>query len=248
MFRKIAVLITLLSTIFLFGCKENLYSGLTEDDANEMLITLLKRGVNASKVNEGKNGFSIVVEQEDLIRSLEIVKENSLPKMKFQSLGTVFSGQGMIASQTEEQAKFAFAISQELSDTFSKISGVLYARVHVVLVSHEQSSGITTPPSAAVFIRYTRDSPVVSMIPGIKETVAKSVPGLNADRVSVLTEFFEENIVAPVQKAIPWYETPWGLLSITFASLTALLVIIAFACYKVGFKIVRKPKKEEANG
>ena len=86
MFRKIAVLITLLSTIFLFGCKENLYSGLTEDDANEMLITLLKRGVNASKVNEGKNGFSIVVEQEDLIRSLEIVKENSLPKMKFQSL------------------------------------------------------------------------------------------------------------------------------------------------------------------
>ena len=110
---------------------------------------VLKRGVSADKVATGKTGFTIEVEEEDMVRALEIIKENSLPRAQFQSLGTVFSGQGMIASQTEEQARLAFALSQELSASFSKIAGVIDARVHVVLVQHDQASGLTTPPSAA---------------------------------------------------------------------------------------------------
>lgn len=243
MIRKIALVLSFFSLIFISGCKETLYSGLSEDDANEMLVTLLKRGVDASKVSAGKTGYAIEVEKQDLIRSLEIIEENSLPKAKFQSLGSVFSGQGMIASQTEEQARLAYAISQELADTFSKIDGVLESRVHVVLVSHEQSSGITTPPSAAVFLRYTRNSPVVDMIPGIKETVSKSVPGLNPDRVSVLTEFFEENIMAPTKVVIPWYLTTTGLSTLVLLSVTVLIAVLLGILYKLGFRISRNNKE-----
>lgn len=216
----------ILSAMLLCGCREALYSNLTESDANEMLSTLLQRGVDAKKISEGKNGFTIEVDEQDLVRSLEIIKEHSLPREQFQSLGSVFSGQGMISSQTEEQARLAYALSQELSATFSRIDGVLDARVHVVLVQHEQSSGVTTPPSAAVFIRHTKESPVVDMISSIKDTTARSVPGLTHDRVAVMTETFEENVL-PVQKNLkPWYAGPVGYVLAGIGGLAIALCLL----------------------
>ena len=213
-----------LSALLLCGCREALYSNLSESDANEMLATLLQRGIEAKKVTSGKEGYAIEVESDDLIRSLEIIKEHSLPRAQFQSLGTVFSGQGMISSQTEEQSRLAFALAQELSATFSKIDGVLDARVHVVLVQHEQASGVTTPPSAAVFIRHTKGSPVVDMISGIKDTTARSVPGLTHDRVAVMTEAFEEEVFPVSIPKTKWYE---GTVGYTLSALGGLLVALA---------------------
>jgi type III secretion protein J len=189
-------------SLFVSGCRENLYSGLSEADANEMVFVLLNRGIDAKKVSQGKTGFAVTVEEEHFVRSLEIIKEHSLPREKFQSLGTVFSGSGMISSQLEEQSRLAYAISQELSGTFSRIDGVLDARVHVVLMHNEQGTGLTTPPSASVFIRHVADSPVVDMVSGIRETAAKAVPGLAISNVSVVLEPFKENIIiAPAKTA-----------------------------------------------
>ncbi len=193
LFRKF--LLVLFSIVLLSGCREVLYSGLSEADANEMVYVLLNRGVDAKKESAGKAGFSVTVDEENFTRSLEIIKERSLPRVKFQSLGTVFSGQGMISSQLEEQSRLAFAISQELSNTFSKIDGVLDARVHVVLMHNEQGTGLTTPPSASVFIRHIQNSPVIDMISGIRETTARAVPGLDISNVSVVLETFKENVV-----------------------------------------------------
>ncbi len=203
----------MLLTVFISGCKETLYSGITEKDANEMLSALLRRGVVAEKVSQGKGLFLISVEHEDMVRALDIIKENSLPRTPFKSLGTVFAGDSMISSQLEEQARFAYALSQELSDTFSKIDGVLDSRVHVTLVQHEQSSGITTPPSAAVFIRHTPNSPVVNMVGEIRETAAKAVPGLTRERVNVMLEDYREKILPPALKVLPWYLTPSALVA-----------------------------------
>ncbi len=203
--KYFSILIAVLASLFLFGCKESLYANISEKDANEMLSALLRRGVQAEKVSEGKGLYFVAVEHEDMVRALDIIKENSLPRTDYKSLGTVFSGDGMISSQLEEQARFAFALSQELSDTFSKIDGVLDSRVHVTLVQHEQASGITTPPSAAVFIRHTPESPVVNMVGEIRETTAKAVPGLTRDRVNVMLEDYREKILPPALKVVPWY-------------------------------------------
>ena len=206
------------TALLLTACREDLYSNLSERDANEMLQTLLVRGVDAKKENAGKKGFKITVEKEDLLRSLEIIKEQSLPRTAFANLGSVFSGQGMISSQTEEQSRLAFAISQELSETFSKIDGVLDSRVHIVLVHHEQASGLTTPPSAAVFIRHIRNSPVVNMVSGIKDTVARAVPGLNFDRVSVMLEQSTEQVISPKIRSNHWYSFWWVYVIVIISS------------------------------
>lgn len=239
-----ALALAVSALLCLTGCRQELYSGLSEADANEMLITLLKRGVSAEKVATGKTGFTIEVEEEDMVRALEIIKENSLPRAQFQSLGSVFSGQGMIASQTEEQARLAYAISQELSASFSKISGVIDARVHVVLMQHDQASGLTTPPSAAVFIRHTKDSPVTDMVAGIKDTAAKAVPGLNIDHVSVLTELFQESRLAPKLKVKHWYDNPVTVAAAVGAIVAALGALIVLVAHGMGFRLTRERKAE----
>lgn len=239
--------LVLMVLVALTGCKEQLYSQMSEDEANEMLVTLLKRGVDAQKVSAGKTGFNIMVEREDMVRSLEIIKEHSLPREQFQSLGTVFSGQGMIASQTEEQARLGYAISEELANTFSKIDGVLNARVHVVLVHHDQASGLTTPPSAAVFIRHTKDSPVSGMIAGIKDTAAKAVPGLNIDNVAVMTELFQESILAPRLKVPKWYEDPLNAAGAALAAIVLFMALVLIVMRLLGFSLGwRKVSKDEA--
>lgn len=232
----------MVATVFLSGCHEPLYEGISEADANEMLSTLLKRNIDAKKVSSGKGLFAITVDESDMVRALDIIRENSLPRTNYQSLGSIFSGQSMISSQLEEQARFAFGLSQELSATFSKIDGVLDARVHVTLVQHEQSSGLTTPPSAAVFLRHTPTSPVVNMTAEIKETAARAVPGLTQDRVSVMLESFSEKIIPPAIKTVPWYLSSsayiaYGIIASLLATALALFFmykrnLISFASKK----------------
>ena len=83
------------------------------------------------------------------------MRENNLPRSEFDTMGNVFAAKGMISSATEEKARMTYALSQELSDTFSRIDGVLTARVHVVLQTEDLATGKTTPASAAVFLRHT---------------------------------------------------------------------------------------------
>lgn len=199
---RLARLFMVASLAFLLaGCQVEIYQGLTESQANSMLATLLKHGIAAEKTSAGKAGFALSVEEKQLIQSLEILKENSLPREDFKSLGTVFSGQGMIASPTEEQARMAYALSQELSNTFSRIDGVLTSRVHVVLSATDQASDTRTPPSAAVFLRHTPESQVVNLVPKIRELTANAVPGLAFDHVTVMLVPLREPVGVPMRAA-----------------------------------------------
>jgi type III secretion protein J len=196
-FRSLcAVLLVLLLT----GCRQELYSGLQEDEANQMLAVLLENGIEAQKEALGKRGYAILAPEKDLVRALKLLKIKSLPSATFKNMGEVFSGQGMVASPTEEQARFAFALSQELAETFAKIDGVLTSRAHVVLARHDAASGVDTPASAAVFLRHAPDSPVVDLQAKIKETCAQAVPGLRYDRVSVMLVPVRDDVVLPARR------------------------------------------------
>ena len=194
-------LLALLLCAALLGCQVEVYRGLTEAQVNTMLSTLLKRGIRAEKTAAGKAGFTLSVDEDQLVQSLEILKENNLPRADYENLGKVFSGQGMISSASEEQARMAYAISQELSDTFSRIDGVLTSRVHVVLGGTDQATDARILPSAAVFLRHTPDSPVVNLVAKIRELTSKAVPDLDYERVSVMLVPVREQVSVPMQPA-----------------------------------------------
>ena len=197
MLRRTLCLVAIMSLLLLTGCKTEIYQGLSENQANTMLSLLLRHGIPAEKIGS-KNGYSLAVEENRIVQALELLKENSLPREDFQSLGKVFSAEGMISSATEEQARLAFAISQELSDTFSRIDGVLTARVHVVLSQTDLSTGNITPPSAAVFLRHTPESQATRLIPHIRELTANAVPALMQDKVSVMLVPVREVVSVPM--------------------------------------------------
>jgi type III secretion protein J len=229
----------------LAGCKQELHSGLPEEEANRILATLLGNGVDADKISRGKNGFTIAVEKSELARALKILETHSLPRENYKNLGEVFSGQGMIASPTEEQARLAFAIEQELAGTFARIDGVLTARAHVVLIRHDAASGSSTPSSAAIFLRHTPDSPVVDLQGKIKELCVQAVPGLAYEKVSVMLVPVRAEVLLPDVREAETLSARltaaasrpglWGAL------LAALLVLVAG-----GFLYLRRAREKPA--
>ncbi len=185
------------AALLLAGCKTEVYRGLTETQANAMMAVLLKNGIEPEKTSD-KEGYAIAVESDRVTQTLELMRENNLPRSEFDTMGDVFAAKGMISSATEEKARMTYALSQELSDTFSRIDGVLTARVHVVLQTEDLATGKTTPASAAVFLRHTPDSQAPGLVARIRELAANAVPGLSSDRVSVMLVPVRETITVPM--------------------------------------------------
>lgn len=182
MFRRLAL--ALIAVALLAGCKSELYSDLQESEANEMVAVLLRNGIDAERRGE-PGALSVVVEEDQFARAVDLLAANGLPRESFDSIGTVFEKEGLISSPTEERARFIYALSQELSDTVSQIDGVLSARIHVVLPDNDPLRQDLSPSSASVFMRYDRAIPIDSLIPQIKLLVANSIEGLVYDNVSV---------------------------------------------------------------
>lgn len=233
----------LCSALLLAGCKTVIYQGLEEEEANTMLSVLLKHGIQAEK-SSVKSGYSVSIDEKSIVQALEILKQNSLPHAAFQTMGQVFSAQGMISSATEEQARLSFALSQELSETFSRIDGVLTARVHVVLGETDLATGSVTAPSAAVFLRHTPESQVTRLISNIRELAANSVPGLAQENVSVMLLPVRETVSVPLPKEkdallpdIPPRSIIFGLAGLLACALAGLAVSL--------FLLVRRSKKEQ---
>ncbi len=249
--RFCKVMILILLTSMLMACKTPVYQGLSEDQANEMLSTLLRRGISVEKIAEGKTGFTISVEESQLVQALEVLKNHNLPRASYNTLGGIFAGDGMIASPSEESARLSFALSEELANTFSSIDGVLTARVHVVLASTDLASDIHTPASVGVFLRHTPDSPVVNLIPKIREISAKAVPGLDYERVSVMLVPVRESFSVPMAKApeflglpfIPENGPPYFIIGSVLIIVAATMALVLIALSR--FQEIRARRKEE---
>lgn len=169
----------------LAACKVQLYSGLAQRDANEMLAVLLRAGIDAETVAE-KESVALKVEQSQIDRAIELLNSRGLPRQKIATLGDVFKQDGLISSPLEQRARFIYAMSEELSRTLTQLDGVISARVHIVIPERRPNEATTAAPSAAIFIKYHDDYDLNGYVPQIKQLVANSVEGLNYDKVSVV--------------------------------------------------------------
>ena len=188
-------LAALLLALALAGCQVELFSGLSEREANEMLAILLRAGMDAEKVPGAEGTMTLTVDEKRFAEAVELLKRQGHPREAFASIGEVFKKEGLISSPLEERVRFVFALSQELSQTISEIDGVLSARVHVVLPNNELAMENVVPSSAAVFIRHQADVPLERLIPQIKMLVTNSIQGLSYDKVSVILVPVEQDQV-----------------------------------------------------
>lgn len=168
------------------GARVDLLGAVPEDEANDVLAALLKADISAQKT-AGKDGMvGVQVDSAQVGRALEVLRESGLPRERFAGMGQVFKKEGLISSPLEERARYIYALSQELSNTLSKIDGVLAARVHVVLPERGAAGEAGVPSTAAVFIKHQDGYNLDIIQPQIRRLVTNSIPGLTADRVSVI--------------------------------------------------------------
>ncbi|MBK4733235.1 type III secretion inner membrane ring lipoprotein SctJ [Noviherbaspirillum sp. DKR-6] len=218
-----------------------LLTDITEDEANDVVGVLVDAGIDARKA-PGKEGMvSVNIDQAQISKAISLLHFEGLPRERFAKMGEVFRKEGLISSPLEERARYLWALSQELSSTISQIDGVLKARVHVVLPERSTGSDPAMPSSAAVFIKHRRQLALDEIIPQIKRLVSNSIPGLTAEKVSVVmvpATPIKRN--AELGHASGTAATVWGieLSSASAASLrgllTGMLVLLLSAIGVVG--------------
>ncbi len=168
------------------GSRVDLMGAIPEDEANEVLGALLKADIRASKVT-GKEGMvAVQVESQQVSRALQVLRENGLPRERHAGMGQIFKKEGLISSPLEERARYIYALSEEISGTLSRIDGVLFARVHVVLPERGAAGEPGVQSTAAVFIKHQEGYELELLQPQIRRLVTNSIPGLAAERVSIV--------------------------------------------------------------
>ena len=177
----LALCVALLSA----GCSnQELYSQLSERQANEMVAVLRQAGIEAEKkVAEGR--FSVLTSRGDFADAVRLLNAQGYPRESFDSMGKVFKKEGFVSSPLEERARLVHALSQEISNTIASIDGVVAARVHLVVPDRHPLLDKPQPAAASVFIKHRPDKDLTPQITQIKALVVNSLEGLSYDHVTV---------------------------------------------------------------
>ncbi|WP_223536975.1 type III secretion system inner membrane ring lipoprotein SctJ [Pseudomonas sp. GL-B-16] len=176
---KWSIAVLLSCVLLIAGCSQqtDLFSGLSEQEANEVIATLAEQSIEAHKRSE-KTGLVVAVESDQINRAVRVLGAAGLPRQARASLGEIFKKEGVISTPLEERARYIYALSQELEATLSQIDGVVVARVHVVLPERIAPGEPVQPASAAVFIKHTAALDPDSVRGRIQQMVASSIPGM----------------------------------------------------------------------
>lgn len=214
------------------GCRNReVASGLTEQDAQEIVVVLKQNGIDAAAVRSSGGDRDAAAtwtvnshgNSQETVLAWRILQENGLPRQKVKGLEEVFSSSGMIPTASEEKARLLLALSGELTRTLKSIQGVVDARVQVVLPENSPlvDRAQWSPPTASVLIKYRGSQPPVTQ-EEVRSLVAKGIEALQPDNVAVV---FKRTEPVPVPARSPtWYlSDPY----VVMASLGLMLVASA---------------------
>jgi type III secretion protein J len=198
--RRLVTVASAMLLTLLIGCsKQELYSQLSERQANEMVAVLRGVGIDAKK--EARDGtFTVAAASSDFANAVRTLNAQGYPRDSYDSMGKVFKREGFVSSPLEERARLMHAMSQEISNTIANIDGVITARVHLVVPERNPLIDKVQPAAAAVFIKHRNDRDLSSQTTQIKALVVNSIEGLSYDNVTVAL-FPAEGMAADPRKA-----------------------------------------------
>lgn len=183
--------LVLAAALFIAGCESELYSNLPEREVNEMISVLAVNGIEASRTTDGKGTFGLSVDKGEFSMAIVKLSEKGLPREQFGSLGKIFNSEKLVSTPFEERARFMHALNEELSNSISRINGVVSARVHLMVPEDNPFEQNKTPPRASVFIYQEAGIDLRQQIPTIKNLIVNSLDNLEYSYVEVA--LFEDN-------------------------------------------------------
>jgi type III secretion protein J len=171
--------------LLLTGCKEVLYSDLTEVEANEMVALLDAGGIAAGRDRDKDGIYSLTVDAAQVPAAVNLLRTAGYPRQRYQTIGEVFAGQGLVGTPFEERARFMHALNEELARTIAEIDGIRSARVQVMIPAQDRYDENAKIATAAVAIMHEQGRDLAAIVPSVKTLVSHSVPDLAYDNVAV---------------------------------------------------------------
>ncbi|GJD87508.1 Flagellar M-ring protein [Methylobacterium hispanicum] len=163
--------------------QEPLYTGLSREDVGRIGGVLKDNGI---PFDVSADGTAVMVAYGNTAQARMLLAEKGLPQSAksgyelFNDLGSL----GMTSFMQEVTR--VRALEGELARTIQGMKGVRAARVHIVLPDRASFRRDQQPPSASVVVR-TEPADDVSGAQAIRQLVAAAIPGLKADRVTVIS-------------------------------------------------------------
>ena len=211
-------------------------TGIDERDANEIIVYLASKGIDAQKVtapssNVGAgtttNQYAITVASNEAVDAMASLNRVGLPRKMGVTLLQLFAKSGFMSSTLEETIRYQAGLAEELSNTIRKIDGVLDANVQISFPSAQTGGGALAPGTpapkvtASVYVKHQGilEDPNSHLEIKIKRLMAASVNGLNYDDVAVISDRSRlSDITLPLAgemvgaKAIQTHASIWGLV------------------------------------
>jgi flagellar M-ring protein FliF len=161
---------------------ETLYVGLDRSDVNQIGLVLGEAGIG---FDVGSDGTSVVVPAGTTAQARMLLAEKGLPTSANAGY-ELFDNVGSLGlTSFMQQITRVRALEGEIARTIQSISGIKAARVHIVMSERANFRRDEQQPSASVVIRYAGIDAEKSAM-SIRHLVAAAVPGLSADKVTVL--------------------------------------------------------------
>jgi len=165
--------------------KALLYSNLDLKEAGTITQALDQSGV---KYEVKGDGSTIMVPRDQVASTRLMLSSKGLPTSG--SVGYEIFDQGNALGQTDfvQQLNRQRALEGELARTIRSLDGITSARVHLVIPKRQLFEEEAEQPSAAVTIGVGGREPNADNVRAIQNLVAGAVPGLKADKVTVVDQ------------------------------------------------------------
>ncbi|MDP1879387.1 MAG: type III secretion inner membrane ring lipoprotein SctJ [Parachlamydiaceae bacterium] len=194
------VFLFLMISFLLTSCESRkvIVNGLEEKEANEILVFLSNKGIDATKVKaetEGGGGakavmWNISVESSRTNEAMAYLNQAGLPRRRSQNLLNIFSNTSLVPSGMQEKIRYQAGLAEQIASTIRKIDGILDADVQISYPTEDplNPTAEKEKATASVYVKHSGvlDDPNAHLITRIKRLVAASVNGLDYDNVTVI--------------------------------------------------------------
>lgn len=223
-----SLLLLVLPLLLLTSCEQRktIVNGLNEREANEIIVFLDLRGIDASKAKAESGGggggsdivlWNISVSEDRATEAMAILNANGLPKIQSKDLLGIFKDSGLVPSELQEKVRYQAGLAEQMAGTIRKIDGILDADVRLSFPEEDplnpgETKGEVT---ASVYVKHqgVMDDPNSHLETKIKRLVSSSINGLRFDNVTVISDraIFNDATLNQVAAEREWKRV-WGVI------------------------------------
>lgn len=247
------------------GSSRTIVNGLDEKEANEIIVFLSTRGIDASKTKSTEGGggggqkmtlWDITVSEDKATEAMSLLNQSGLPRRRGQNLLGLFANVGLVPSEMQDKIRYQAGLAEQIASTIRKIDGVLDAEVQISFPEEDplnpgsEKKGKIT---ASVYVKHSGvlDDPNSHLVTKIKRLVAASITGLDFDNVTVIGDRarfsdLPSGLLSSALEEEKQYVNVWSIIiaqdslfrfRVIFFSFTFLLLVLLLSLIWVLWKI-----------